>query len=112
MKKDLIKYLHITKTENLYFIEAFNQDIVKVDKEGKLELLTGKKGELNLLGIKKVKGQYLVNSGYKLEEINEKTARKIIDRLKLNYQGYLDFMSAPENIMSSQLNGASGDTLI
>ncbi len=112
MKKSLIKYLHITKTENLYFIEAFNQDIVKVDKEGKLELLTGKKDELNLIGIKKVGGKYLVNSGYKLKEVNEGTARKIIDELRLNYKEYLNFMSTPENIMSSQLNGSSGNTLI
>ncbi|MBT4376464.1 hypothetical protein HOD29_03755 [archaeon] len=111
MKKDLTKYFHIEKIKDPFFVDAFNNDVIKVTKEGRLELLTGPQENLKSFELIKVDEKYIVGTDYSIREIPMKEVQQIIKEGNKNYSLWQNHMSSSDNMASPNLSGPSGGRL-
>lgn len=104
------RYFHIKNIQGPHSIETFNNDVLKITKEGKLELITRPKINLEQFEIREENGEYKINKSYSIKEVSKEEAEDIIREMDANYRDWQDFMTSSDEIPSSHL-GQGGDTL-
>lgn len=104
------KYYLVEKVKNIFMIDAFNLNIIKQTSKN-LEMISSKVIKPDEIGVKLIDGKIICDDkDYKIKEINEKKAIKILKFKDENYSSWQDYMSNSEDIGSSHL-GSGGDNL-